>query len=318
VLAIVLALASAIGYGGSDFAAGLASRSAGIIQVNLLASTISTVAVTAALLLVGAHPPTAASLAWGAGAGLGGFVGGLALYLGFRQAAFSVAGPLSAVGAAGFSVLAGLLFGERPTTLALTGIVLALPAIVAVSASAGRASGGDAPEVPDAEVPDAEVPDGAAEVPDATEVPDTKGARGRPAAGVAAGLIAGGGFALLFIGLDRAGSGSGLWPVAAASVTELVAAVAAAAVTGNVRLPAGRPRWLSVVTGAAGALGTILYFLATHEGFLAVTAVLTSLYPAVTIVLARTVLGERLTAPRLAGLVLAAACVALIAVGGAG
>jgi hypothetical protein len=60
VLAIVLALASAIGYGGSDFAAGLASRSAGIIQVNLLASTISTVAVTAALLLVGAHPPTAA------------------------------------------------------------------------------------------------------------------------------------------------------------------------------------------------------------------------------------------------------------------
>ena len=326
-LAIVLALASAIGYGGSDFAAGLASRSAGIIQVNLLASAISTVAVAvaAALLLVGTHPPTAAALAWGAGAGLGGFVGGLALYLGFRQAAFSVAGPLSAVGAAGFSVLAGLLFGERPTTLALTGIVLALPAIVAVSASVGRAGRGDAAdgaaEVPGAEVPGAEVPGG--EVPGGERgVPGGEragsGARGRSAAGVVAGLIAGGGFALLFIGLDRAGSGSGLWPVAAASVTELVAALALAAVTGNVRLPAGRPRWLSVMTGAAGALGTILYFLATHEGFLAVTAVLTSLYPAVTIVLARTVLGERLTAPRLAGLALAAACVALIAVGGAG
>jgi drug/metabolite transporter (DMT)-like permease len=327
----LLALASAIGYGGSDFAAGLASRSAGIIQVNLLASAISTVAVTAALLLVGAHPPTAASLAWGAGAGLGGFVGGLALYLGFRQAAFSVAGPLSAVGAAGFSVLAGLLFGERPTTLALTGIVLALPAIVAVSASAGRAGRGDAPdgaaegpgeERPGEERPGGEVPGG--EVPGG-EVPEVDGgegagagARGRPAAGVAAGLIAGGGFALLFIGLDRAGSGSGLWPVAGASVTELVAALGAAAVTGNVRLPAGRPRWLAMITGAAGALGTILYFLATHEGFLAVTAVLTSLYPAVTIMLARIVLGERLTAPRLAGLALAAACVALIAVGGAG
>ena len=298
-LAIVLALASAIGYGGSDFAAGLASRSAGIIQVNLLASAISTVAVTAALLLVGAHPPTAASLAWGAAAGLGGFVGGLALYLGFRQAAFSVAGPLSAVGAAGFSVLAGLLFGERPTTLALTGIVLALPAIVAVSASAGRA------EVAQVDAKEAQVDGG-------------EGARGRPAAGVVAGLIAGGGFALLFIGLDRAGSGSGLWPVAAASATELVAALGVAAATGNVRLPAGRPRWLAMITGAAGALGTILYFLATHEGFLAVTAVLTSLYPAVTIVLARTVLGERLTGRRLAGLALAAACVALIAVGGAG
>jgi len=327
VLAIVLALASAIGYGGSDFAAGLASRSAGIIQVNLLASAISTVAVAvaAALLLVGTHPPTAAALAWGAGAGLGGFVGGLALYLGFRQAAFSVAGPLSAVGAAGFSVLAGLLFGERPTTLALTGIVLALPAIVAVSASVGRAGRGDAAdgaaEVPGAEVPGAEVPGG--EVPGGERgVPGGEragsGARGRSAAGVVAGLIAGGGFALLFIGLDRAGSGSGLWPVAAASVVELAAALGAGAVTGNVRLPAGRPRWLAVITGAAGALGTILYFLATHQGFLAVTAVLTSLYPAVTIVLARTVLGERLTGPRLAGLALAAACVALIAVGGAG
>jgi drug/metabolite transporter (DMT)-like permease len=317
VLAIVLALASAIGYGCSDFAAGLASRSAGIIQVNLLASAISTMAVAAALLLVGGHPPSAAALAWGAGAGLGGFVGGLALYLGFRQAAFSVAGPLSAVGAAGFSVLAGLLFGERPTTLALTGIVLALPAIVAVSASAAGADRGGAPDGA------AEMPDGVPGVQDGE--PEAQGGeragsggRGRSAAGVVAGLIAGGGFALLFIGLDRAGSGSGLWPVAAASVVELAAALGAGAVTGNVRLPAGRPRWLAVLTGAAGALGTILYFLATHEGFLAVTAVLTSLYPAVTIVLARTVLGERLTWPRLAGLVLAAACVALIAVGGAG
>ena len=58
--------------------------------------------------------------------------------------------------------------------------------------------------------------------------------------------------------------------------------------------------------------------ISTHEGFLAVTAVLTSLYPAVTIVLAQALLGERLTRLRLAGLGLAALCVALIAAGGAG
>ena len=97
----------------------------------------------------------------------------------------------------------------------------------------------------------------------------------------------------------------------------LTVALAVAAATRNVRLPGPRPRLLAAITGAAGAAGTILFFFATHEGFLAVTAVLTSLYPAVTIVLARTVLGERLTALRLAGLTLAAACVALIAVGGA-
>jgi drug/metabolite transporter (DMT)-like permease len=215
VLAVVLALASAIGYGSSDFAAGLASRSAPVIQITLLASVISGVIVAAALPFAASPGPDAAALAWGFAAGLGGTLGAFALYLGFRHAAFSVAGPLSAVASAGFSVLAGLLYGERPTTLALTGIVLALPAIVGVSVSAGG-----------------------------EEVEE--------------------------------------------------------------------------IAGAGGAAGTILFFVATHHGFLAVTAVLTSLYPAATIVLARTVLGERLTGLRLAGLGLAGVCVSLIAVGGAG
>jgi drug/metabolite transporter (DMT)-like permease len=64
--------------------------------------------------------------------------------------------------------------------------------------------------------------------------------------------------------------------------------------------------------------GTVCFYQATHAGLLAVTAVITSLYPAGTILLARVLLGERLTAVRLAGLCLAAASVALIAVGGAG
>lgn len=288
-LAIILALASAIGYGGSDFAAGLASRTASVIQVTLLACLTATVVVLVALPLAAAHRPSGASLAWGAAAGASGTLGGIALYLGFRYAAFSVAAPISAVGTAGFSVLAGLLWGERPSTVALIGIGLALPAIVSVSASAAGA-----------------------------EQEEGHGHGGRPAAGVVAGLIAGACFALLLIGLNRAGSGGGLWPVATAEVAELAVAVAAAALTRNLRLPGGRPGWLAVITGVAGAAGTILYFFATHDGLLAVTAVLTSLYPASTIVLARVVLGERLTRLRLTGLVLAGGCVALIAAGGAG
>jgi len=288
VLAIVLALASAIGYGGSDFAAGLASRSAPVIQITLLASAVSGVFVAAALPFAASPGPSATALAWGFAAGIGGTLGAFALYLGFRYAAFSVAGPLSAVASAGFSVLAGLLYGERPTALALTGIVLALPAIVGVSVSAG---GEEAKE---------------------------GGSAGRQAAGVVYGLLAGACFALLFIGLDRAGSGSGLWPVAAAAAGELAAALVAAAAVRSFRLCGGRARLLAAITGVAGAAGTVLFFVATHHGFLAITAVLTSLYPAVTIVLARVMLGERLTALRLAGLGLAGLCVSLIAVGGAG
>jgi drug/metabolite transporter (DMT)-like permease len=234
--------------------------------------------------------------------------GALALYLGFRHAAFSVAGPLSAVGAAGFSVLAGLLLGERPTALALTGIVLALPAIVAVSASvdarAGEHPGGGVAAAPAAS--DA-----------APEGPAGRGRRRIPA-GVSYGLGAGAGFAFLFIGLDRAGSSSGLWPVFCSQVTALVAITCVAAFTGDLRLPGRRGGWLAAATGLTGAPGTILYFLATHRGLLAIVAVITSLYPAVTILLARVVLSERLTRIRLAGLILAAVSVTLIAVSGAG
>ena len=292
-LAVVLALASAIGYGGSDFAAGLASRSAPVIQITLLASVVSGVVVAAALPFAASPGPSGAALAWGFVAGLGGTLGAFALYLGFRNAAFSVAGPLSAVASAGFSVLAGLLFGERPTALALTGIGLALPAIVGVSASAASAAEPDAP-------------------------PQEATASGRQRAGVVCGLVAGACFALLFIGLDRAGSGSGLWPVAAAAAGELAAALVAAVTVRSFTLCSGRARLLAATAGAAGAGGTILFFFATHQGFLAVTAVLTSLYRATTIVLARTVLGERLTGLRLGGLALAGACVGLIAAGGAG
>jgi drug/metabolite transporter (DMT)-like permease len=320
-LAIVLALAAAIGYGGSDFAAGLASRAASVIQVTLLATAASFVVTAAALPFAAGHAPTAASLAWGAAAGLGSTLGAFALYLGFRYAPFSVAASLSAVGTAGFSVLAGLLLGERPSGLALTGIVLALPAIVGVSASA--ASGDPSPvPVPGPAAAMAEVhrgPKAAASGPAASAPgPGATDSAGRPAAGVAAGLVAGLCFALLLVGLNRAGSGSGLWPVASAQVAELVLAVAAAAATRNMRLPGGWPGWQAAIAGATGAVGAILYFYATHDGLLAVTAVLTSLYPASTIVLARTVLGERLTRLRLTGLALAAVCVALIAVGGAG
>jgi drug/metabolite transporter (DMT)-like permease len=291
--AILLALASAVGYGGSDYWAGLAARRTSVIRVTILAEAAGTAVLALVLPWAGLRQPSLVSLGWGAAGGAGGALGALALYMGFRRAAFSVAAPLSAVGAAGFSVLAGLLLGEQPGGLALAGIALALPAIVSVSAG----------------------PAGAQDRPAAENRP---AAAGRHAQGVIWGLAAGACFALLFIALNRAGPGGGLWPVAAAQGAALVVVGGIGAVTRDLHLPAPGGRGLAVLTGVAGGGGTILYFLATQAGLLAVTAVLTSLYPAVTLVLARLLLGERLTAVRLAGLGLAAASVGLIAAGGAG
>jgi drug/metabolite transporter (DMT)-like permease len=296
-----LSLLSAAGYGSSDFAAGLATRRASVIRVTLLAEAVSVAVVGVALALIGGDLPGPQAVAWGSAAGVAGMAGALALYLGFRHAAFSVAGPLSAVGAAGFSVLAGLLLGERPTVPALIGIALALPAIAGVSASAREPSGGE--------------PAGGS--PPAPGNPAITGRRWVPA-GVSYGLVAGACFALLFIGLNQAGAGSGLWPVFCSQAAALLAIAGVAAFTRDLRLPGARSGRAAAVAGLTGGPGTIFYFIATHHGLLALTAVITSLYPAVTIMLARVMLGERLTAVRLAGLTLAAASVALIAVGGAG
>jgi drug/metabolite transporter (DMT)-like permease len=236
----------------------------------------------------------------------------MTLYLGFKYAAFSVASSVSAVGAAAFSVLAGLLFGERPSALALAGIVLALLAIAAVSFSADPVSTGLAVE---SENP-AE-PTGGNGATNAVGHP-SRSALGRHAAGVVGGLVSGAAFGLYFTGLNRAGSGADLWPLAAAELGAVVTVVGIAAVTRQLRLPSAGTRWFAVLSGITAAAGTLTYFLATHRGLLAVTAVIASLYPAGTIVLARVLLGEQLTAVRTAGLCLAAASVALIAVAGTG
>ena len=311
-LAVLLALASAAGYGASDFAAGLASRQASVLLVTFLATVSALVLTLLVLPWVATRAPSAAALGWGAAAGLGGMAGAIALYVGFRHAAFSVAGPLSAVSAAGLSVIAGVVLGERPSALSLAGIAVALPAIALVSLTAA--------------------PPGDAQRDEAT--PARRGAW----AGVGYGLVAGTGFALLFVGLNRAGSRAGIWPVVSGQVAETlvmacVVALAGVRPGGSRARPGGAPRIdavkpfgkilsgttaLAVITGVTGGGATILYFFATHHGFLAITAVLTSLYPAVTIGLARLLAGERLSATRLAGLLLAGISVTLIALGGTG
>ena len=137
-------------------------------------------------------------------------------------------------------------------------------------------------------------------------------------AGVGYGLVAGTCFALYFVAFDRAGTGSGLWPVVIGEAVSLPVLVSCATLTGQLGLPPSGSRSLSVATGAAGVAGAMLYFVASHHGLLAITAVITSLYPGGTILLARIQLGERLNPVRLAGLALAGASVALIAVAGVG
>ncbi len=314
-LAVLLALAAAAGYGGSDYAAGLAARQASVVRVTVLAELTSAVLLLCVVPFISSQAPSLASVLWGAVAGVSGVAGAMALYLGFRHAAFSVASSVSAVASAAFSVLAGVALGEQPGAVSLVGIALALPAIVGVSAPARQAM---VPAGVPVGRPPGPAPAAGQWVAPGAVPPGQRGPTGRHATGVGLGLAAGAGFGLFFIGLNEAGSGTDLWPVVVAQVAAAVTVTCVATATRDLRLPPPGARRLGVLAGVIGAGGTAMFFLATHHGLLAVTAVITSLYPAVTILLARALSGERLTAVRIIGLGLAATSVALIAAGGAG
>jgi drug/metabolite transporter (DMT)-like permease len=120
-------------------------------------------------------------------------------------------------------------------------------------------------------------------------------------------------FGVLFIGLAQAGKGAGLWPIASEQTGALLLTAAVAA---QARVPlraAIRAAGWPVLVGASGMIATLLYFYATHFSMLATAAVLVSLYPGATVLLARVVLHERFSPAQRAGLGLCTLAVVAIA-----
>jgi drug/metabolite transporter (DMT)-like permease len=277
IMGIVLGLAAALLYGSSDFAGGVASRRSGWLRVTVIGSAVATAVAWVALLVAGGPGPSLHAVAWGLASGLAGGIGTLALYRGLARGQMSVVGPVSAVGAAVVPVVAGVALGERPGLLAVAGVLVSLPAIVLVAASGS--------------------------------------VRGKLGAGLFDGLVAGVAFGILFIGLAQAGRNAGLWPVASEQTGTLLVALAAAVKSRQpVRIPV-RAAALPVFAGASSTAAAAAYFDATHFSMLAVAAVLVSLYPGVTVLLARALLKERFSLAQRAGLGLCALAVAAIALG---
>jgi uncharacterized membrane protein len=274
-MGILLGLTAALLYGGSDFGGGLASRRFGFLRVTVAGSAAAVVLAWTVLILAGGPGPSLRAVAWGLASGLAGGAGTLVLYRGLARGQMSVVGPLSALGAAVVPVIAGVALGERPSLLSVAGVLVALPAIVLVAASGS--------------------------------------VRGKLGAGLVDGLAAGLAFGILFVGLAQAGRHSGLWPVASEQTGMLLITLAVAVKSRQpLRIPV-RALGLPVLAGASGMAATLAYFYATHFSMLAIAAVLVSLYPGVTVLLARTVLHERFTPAQRAGLGLAALAVVAIA-----
>jgi uncharacterized membrane protein len=275
-MGILLGLAAAVLYGGSDFGGGLASRRLGALAVSIAGSTAATVLVWVVLLVSHGPAPTGSAVVWGLVSGLGGGLGTLVLYRGLARGRMSVVGPVSAVGAAVVPVVAGLALGERPGAFAAVGVLLALPAIALVAASGS--------------------------------------ARGILRTALGDGLIAGVAFGMMFVGLAQAGGHAGLWPVAAEQTSSLLVILAAKLRSGERLGLTVRNLGLPIAAGVSGMAATLTYFYATQFGMLATVAILTSLYPGVTVALARVVTHERFVVAQRIGFGLCALAVVAIAV----
>lgn len=269
---VVLAVLAAISYGTSDFYAGVLSRRSHFALVGLVAQLAAATATTIAAVLAGGIL-SANAFWWGAVSGVGAVVGTLALYRGLARGAMNVVGPISAVGAAGIPVIFAIVTGERPSLLALGGILIALPAVWMVASSPNRTSG--------------------------------------PRAGVTDGILAGVGFALLFIALNRAGHESGLWPASISQIASLVLLIGYLAIARPAR-SAALP-WRAAAVGVLGAAAIVLFVIASRTALLSVTAVITSSYPAITVLLAALLLGERASRLQIGGLALSAVSVVAFA-----
>jgi drug/metabolite transporter (DMT)-like permease len=278
IMGILLGLVAAVLYGSSDFVGGVTSRRFGPLRVTVIGCAVATVLAWAALIVSGGPEPTLRAIAWGLASGLGGGIGTLVLYRGLARGQMSVVGPLSAVGAAVVPVVAGVAMGERPSLLAVAGVVVALPAIVLVAASGS-----------------------------------VRGKLGAAPKGLTDGLVAGVAFGILFVGLAQAGHNAGLWPVASEQTGTLLVVLAVAIKTREpLRIPV-RAAGLPVLAGASGMAATLAYFYATHFSMLAVAGVLVSLYPGVTVLLARALLHERFSPVQRAGLGLCTLAIIAIA-----
>jgi drug/metabolite transporter (DMT)-like permease len=288
-LPYLLALASAAFYGAADFLGGLAARRAHTSAV-VVVSGLAGLAVLAVLLTVLPGRPTRLDLAWGAAAGLAGGVGIGLLYRALAIGRMAVVAPTTAVCAVAIPALASFILGERLAPLTVAGIGLALVAIVLVGQTRDTS-----PEA---------------------AVPFTTRGPGLAPRGVGIALLSGVAIGFFYLALAETSPDAGLWPLLAAR-TASATLFAVIALAGRQSLRMDAPVLRTVLAGGVlDMIANALYVLATHGGPLSVVVTLSSLYPASTVVLARFVLGERLSAWQVAGVVCALVAVAMIVGGG--
>lgn len=267
------ALGAVSTWGTSDFIGGYTARKFQAFLLAAIGHFSGTVLVVVLALAAHDSLPPVAQLRWAILAGAASGVSLAIFYHALSQGNMGIAAPVTAVLSAGIPTVVGFTSEGSPGALTIAGFVIALTGIWLISR----------PE---------------------------SGARPR---GLGLAVMAGIGFALLFILIRKAGNGSALWISAASRASSFV-------VTGSIVLlgrkftPAYRFGFvLALLAGCIDVSGTVFFVRASQAGRLDTAVVLCSFYPAITVLLARLFLKERFTRWKTIGILAMLASVPLIA-----
>jgi drug/metabolite transporter (DMT)-like permease len=275
-LAIVLGVFAGGMYGAADFLGGIATKRIAPVAVTAISQSVGLAVLLIAVPFFPAHP-TGTQMLIGLFGGLFGGIGIALLYHALSIGKMGVVSPITAVIAAAFPVIFGIVRGDALKSFQLVGIGVALVAVVMISLS--------------------KEPSGEREI-------ATSGVKEAIGSGIAIGVF--------FLVLGVAGRGAGLDGLLAARVGSILFLLALAAFTRTSLRPQGTLITLLAV-GVMDMIANVCFVIAAATGELAIAAVLTSLYPASTVFLARAVLNERLQTIQKIGVGLALIGVGLIA-----
>ncbi len=279
-MVVFYALMSAFAYGTADFLGGFSTRKNSAALTVAWSQMIGLITVLIAALFIGKAEVSAADLLWGMVGGLSGGLGILFLYRGLASGIAAIVSPTAALCGAVIPVIFGLLTGERPPFLTLLGVAISLPAILFLSW-------------------------------------EKNGKPEHISKSIRHGLISGTFFAGFFIILvSKTSEQSGIWPLAAARAVTVPVFLIFAIIREKKVILAKGTRKLTFISGFLDMAANVLYLLAGRTGYLIIAVILSSLYPAPTVVLQRIILKEKLPPLRILGLILSIAGAALIGIGG--
>ena len=273
---VLLALASSVLWGSSDFLGGLLSRRHPPYAVVAVSQLCGLVAIALVAVVTGAYDAPAGWVGWSIAAGVTGTAGLVCFYAALAAGTMGVVSPIAAFGAV-VPVLLGVATGDRPSGLQVLGIAVALVGVVAASG----------PEL-------------------------AGGAGTRP---VVLAVLAGAGFGLALFCIDRGADSSTVMTLVGMRATSVGVFAIAALVLRSVGGLRPRDAGPVALVGLGDVGANLLYGIATTGGLVSVVSVLGSLYPVTTVLLARLLLGERLRPLQQVGVVGALGGVALLAAG---